>query len=735
MGRVLGWSLALLVATSPAVAHAQDLIHHELAVVVLPAEHRIQVTDTITLPTRMQGRGAPIPFLLHGGLSPRTTTPGVAIQRDPTAPFTSPTDHRVPVERYSLRLPVDTRVFTLSYGGEIAHSAFEQERDVRSADETPGMISPDGIFLASSSLWYPTFDDSLVTFTLDAQVPAEWEAISQGEQRAHQREGDVVRVGWTSPHPQEEIYLVGGPLTRYTKVVDAVTAMAFLRTPDQPLAERYLDATAQYLSLYSALLGAYPYRKFALVENFWETGYGMPSFTLLGSRVIRLPFILHSSYPHEILHNWWGNGVFVDGARGNWSEGLTAYLADHLIAEQRGTGVEYRRATLQKYADYVVEGKDFPLTQFRARHSAATEAVGYGKTLMLFHMLRRQLGDDTFVRALRRFYTEHRFRRATFSDLGRAFSTESGTNVEALMVPWIEKAGAPMLRVSHAKAEVLGNQYLLTSQIEQIQPGAAYRLRVPVAVTLEGREQAYQTTFKLDTKQLGLELIVPGRPLRFDIDPEFDLFRRLDRAEIPPALSGLFGAERVTIVLPSTADDSQREGYRRLADSWKTAQPGEVDVVSDHELTTLPLDRAVWVFGWENRLRPVVASALAEQAVVVTDSVARIGTVELKRANHSVVLVSRHPANPASAVGWLAVDRVAALPGLARKLPHYGKYGFLGFEGDDPTNRVKGEWRIARSPMSVAVEPTGGVSDVPMGALAPRRALAVLPAEPSSGKP
>ena len=84
------------------------------------------------------------------------------------------------------------------------------------------------------------------------------------------------------------------------------------------------------------------------MENFWETGYGMPSFTLLGQQVIRFPFILHSSYPHEILHNWWGNGVFVDYAGGNWCEGLTAYLADHLIAEQRGQGAEHRRAILQR---------------------------------------------------------------------------------------------------------------------------------------------------------------------------------------------------------------------------------------------------------------------------------------------------------------------------------------------------------------------------------------------------
>jgi aminopeptidase N len=109
--------------------------------------------------------------------------------------------------------------------------------------------------------------------------------------------------------------------------------MVLLREPDAPLARKYLAATHRYLALYDELIGPYPYKKFAMVENFRQTGYGMPSFTLLGSRVIRFPFILSSSYPHEILHNWWGNSVYVDYDSGNWSEGLTSYLADHLIRE------------------------------------------------------------------------------------------------------------------------------------------------------------------------------------------------------------------------------------------------------------------------------------------------------------------------------------------------------------------------------------------------------------------
>ena len=136
--------------------------------------------------------------------------------------------------------------------------------------------------------------------------------------------------------------------------------LAFLRDDDPALAGRYLQATRRYLRLYESLLPAYPYPSFALVENFWETGYGMPGFTLLGPRIIRFPWILTSSYPHELLHNWWGNSVYVDFDGGNWCEGLTAYLADHLFAEQRGEAATYRRATLKKYTRLRVVGQRLP---------------------------------------------------------------------------------------------------------------------------------------------------------------------------------------------------------------------------------------------------------------------------------------------------------------------------------------------------------------------------------------
>jgi hypothetical protein len=73
----------------------------------------------------------------------------------------------------------------------------------------------------------------------------------------------------------------------------------------------YLDAIATRPELYP-VFGPYPFPKFAVVENFFPTGYGFPSYTLLGSTILRLPFILNTSLGHEIAHCWWGNGVFVN---------------------------------------------------------------------------------------------------------------------------------------------------------------------------------------------------------------------------------------------------------------------------------------------------------------------------------------------------------------------------------------------------------------------------------------
>ncbi len=71
------------------------------------------------------------------------------------------------------------------------------------------------------------------------------------------------------------------------------------------------------------------------MENINPTGFGMPTFTLLGTQVLRLPFIKETSLGHEILHSWFGNSIEVRLDSGNWCEGLTTYLADMAYREDQ----------------------------------------------------------------------------------------------------------------------------------------------------------------------------------------------------------------------------------------------------------------------------------------------------------------------------------------------------------------------------------------------------------------
>ncbi len=702
--------LGLAVAVAAALAGpARAGVVHRLSVAVDPAAGTLAAEDRLDL------EGVPLDavFGLHPGLGPEVLSPGARLEPAGTG------GGEVAPERFRLvRDPGVDRV-VLRYRGAIRHPLSGRADYGRGFRHTPGLISPDGVYLDGESFWYPRFDQGPVRFELAVDLPPGWDAVSQGA-RGSGGPGGPVR--WSSAEPQTEIFLVAGPLVRYERPAGPVRAEAYLRTPDDALADRYLGAAASYLALYAGLIGPYPYPKFALVENFWETGWGMPSFTLLGSRILRFPFILHSSFPHEILHNWWGNAVYVDYGSGNWCEGLTAYLADHLVQEARGLGAAYRQATLQKYADYVARARDLPLTAFRARHSAATEAVGYGKALMVYHMVRQRVGDDAFVAGLRDLYRGFRLRTASWADVRDAFERASGADLSDAFGPWIERSGAPELRIESVRAGRGGHFVRLS--LTQVQPGPAYRLLVPVAVTVEGREDAFQTVVDMDRRAGQWKLRVPARPLRVDVDPEFDLFRRLDPRESPPALSGAFGATRVVAVLPAAAPAPLRDAYRAVAEAWAAAGPGEWKIVDDLLVDGVPTDASVWVFGWENRLLPAVAGALEPAGVRLGPGGAAWGDTRVAPGTDgSAVLVVRHPADPAAVVAWLAASGPEPLPGLGRKLPHYHKYSHLAFRGDEPVNVDKGRWPVTDSPLVRIL--TG--RPVARARLQPRHALATPP--------
>jgi len=696
---------AFLLMLVAATGYAQALPHHQLKIELHPEQHSLSAEDRITVPPDVPRT---FYFSLHRNLKPASPDAKIESAGETQENW---------LQQYRVTLPPGSDSFTLTYGGEIFHPPRQDIRESRTFESTPGIIAQEGAVLTGDSGWYPRFGDGMLTFALDIDLPQGWHAISQGKRSKE----SATHVAWQEGQPQNEVFLIAAPFTEYAHSDAGAESLVYLRKDDAPLAQRYLEATARYLAMYQRLIGPYPYAKFALVENFWETGYGMPSFTLLGSQVIRLPFIVDTSYPHEILHNWWGNGVYVDYANGNWSEGLTAYLADHLLQEQKGNGAEYRRSVLQKYTDFVSAGRDFPLTDFRSRHSEQSEAVGYGKAMLLFHMLRRKLGDEAFTRALQNFYRGYRFKSASYNDLENAFAQASGKDLKPIFAQWVLQSGAPQLSLVSAQAHRTAAGYELDVVVEQTQSGPAYALDLPLAVTLAGEDAAYSTVTAIKDKRTELRLQLAAQPLRVDVDPEFDLFRRLDRAEIPPAFSQIFGADKLLIVLPRKAPEALREQYSSIARAWQMQPSRETRIAWDDEVEHLPGAGAVWLFGWENSLRAEFKTALEKNAAM-SDAGTRIGDADYERNRHALALTVHIGQTPAA---WLAAPDAAMLPVLARKLPHYAKFSYAAFSGPELTNLAKGVWPVTGSPLGKAVkQEDGSTVDVPRGKLPARESLA-----------
>ncbi|MDK9699993.1 MAG: M1 family aminopeptidase [bacterium] len=316
------------------------------------------------------------------------------------------------------------------------------------ADVPNGVISKTGVFLSTSALYYPYTPESIQEFTVTITTPPGWTPVTTGLRKKMGLASEkYVQWSFGGPWQIDALTVAAGEfVVRQTDTLGIVVETCFSPARDS-LSATYLSAVKKYLARYSNQFGTYPWPSFSVVEAFFPAGYGLPGFTFLGSEVIALPFIVSTSLGHEVLHNWWGNGVYVPSNGGNWCEGLTTYGADWAYKADKSEkdAAEYRRGLIKDFASYVNDGNDFALRNFTSRSSGATRAVGYGKCAFLFHSLEREIGKDAFLSGLQLFFNQNKYRYAGWQEMEQCFAQTSNRDLKAFFSEWLDKTGAPVV--------------------------------------------------------------------------------------------------------------------------------------------------------------------------------------------------------------------------------------------------------------------------------------------------
>ena len=655
----LGGCLVLI----PRDARAAQGVHHDLAVRLDPASRELVVEDAIAV-----GSGAAIEFTL----ARRFTVEQVLVDGAPVPVAPQPAQ----AGRNRWRIPLGSsshgRAVLVRYRGRLDPLPAADHREVLRG--LPPMADLRGSFLPGGTGWYPELGAASFTYQVSLDLPAEQRGLVPGRLVGERIEDGRYRATFAFMRPAEAIELIAGPYQVEERILqregaDPLRVRTYLHAEIADLAKEYLSAVGGYVDLYSRWIGPYPFTEFSVVSSPLPTGFGMPTLTYLGVDILRLPFIRQTSLGHEILHNWWGNGVYVDFARGNWSEGLTAFMADYTYKEQEGADAarEVRLGLLRDLAA-VPPGQDTPLRQFTARSHGTSQIVGYHKATLLFVMLRDLIGTAAFDAGLQRFWREHQFRRASWADLAAAFERASGRDLGLFFDQWLSRRGAPRVRIETTQVERTAAGYRI--RIVVAQDGPPYVLTVPVTVaTVEGSSAEHRLDLTKARQEFGLE--VATRPLSVALDPDFRVLRALDPAEVPPILRQVILDPATVTVLATPDDDTARAVAAELARGLLDHPP------TFAEPAALPARAPLLVIG----LWPDVDRVLAQRALPPRP--------ERLQGPGTAWVWTTYQAN-GKVLAVVAANSAEALRALLRPLPHYGRQSYLIFDGARAVER--GVW-------------------------------------------
>ena len=503
-----------------------------------------------------------------------------------------------------------------------------------------------------TGIWYPSHRE-MSRYHLSVNLPEGYTAISEADEIEKVQKKGKVHYRFRFPYKTDGINLVASD--KYVIVRDKfrdIDIYAYFFPEDMKLAKTYIEYTKKYLEMYEDLLGKYPYKRFAIVENFLPTGYSMPTFTLLGSSVVKLPFIVKTSLGHEIVHQWFGDYVYIDYDSGNWAEGLTTYLSDHLYREQKEEGWQYRKQMLVDYRSYVTDGTDMPLTDFVRRSDRASRAIGYGKTAMVFHMLKNLMGKDDFHASLKKMIDRNHFKRASWDDIRLSFEQLHGSSLGWFFEEWVEKEGLIELSLHDPEVRQSGTNYNLHFHVDQTED--VYRVSLPVTIYFENG--ILFDTILIDKQYNSFELTMKEKPVRIVLDEAYDIARVLGKDEVPPVIARLFGNEKIIIALPVEG----REIYQSIIGDFEergavTRAAKEISIADIEDLSIIAL-------GIDN---PIVTRLY--------------GSLIREDAGFSIRMKT-NPRNPEKVIAVIEAESSSEAEAALRKIPHYGKYSKLLFD-------------------------------------------------------
>jgi aminopeptidase N len=280
------------------------------------------------------------------------------------------------------------------------------------------------------------------------------------------------------------------------------------------------------VALFSRLVGPFPYEKLAHVQS--STRYGgmeNASEIFYADGAFRRGTMNDELIAHETAHQWFGDAVTERSWPHVWlSEGFATFFSALWVREARGDSAfrarmrAIRSTVLRDSASVtkrpVIDTIETTLMQLLNRNS-------YEKGGFVLQMLRTEVGDSAFFRALRSYYAAHRNSNASTGDLQSAMETASRQKLDWFFDQWLRRPGYPELE-ARWRYDAATKEAVI--DVHQSARFGTFRfpLLIDVVDSLGGVHRA-MLPIPSDTDVHSIRIGSPTAPSEVDLDPKVTL--------------------------------------------------------------------------------------------------------------------------------------------------------------------------------------------------------------------
>ncbi len=310
---------------------------------------------------------------------------------------------------------------------------------------------------------------------------------------------------------------------QYVDKVDDISVESWVYPQNREEGFHDYEVAVRVLDYFIKNVGPYSYKKLANVQSKTRFGgmenasnifYFENSVNGKGER--------ESLIAHEVAHQWFGNSASEKDWYHAWlSEGFATYFTilyneatygKEVAAKERNTD---RTQVIEYYKKNKVPVIDTSISDMNKVLNTNT----YQKGGWVLHMLRTEMGDDSFRAAIREYYKTYQNSNALTSDLQKIAEKHAGKDLGSFFNQWLFTAGHPVIKGDWKYDQQSKSIELSISQTQD----KAFDFPLEIGIYLENQPLPLVEKVQIDKKSQKIKIPVMAKPIRLLLDPNTNL--------------------------------------------------------------------------------------------------------------------------------------------------------------------------------------------------------------------